>query len=75
MLLSRSMAFDCAIAHGEHRAEARLAAHHVLVDFGRTLERKDLAHRPHAGEQAEIERVWESMEVPEGQSITERLPG
>jgi hypothetical protein len=66
------MAQDCAIARGEHRAEACFAVHHVLVRLGRTLERKNLAHRPHAGKKLSVS--WESMEVPEGQPITERLP-
>src|SRR5688572_10942880 len=56
------MACGCAIAHGEHLAEACFAAHHVLVGFGRTPVTKLKL------------RCLESMEVPEGQSITERLP-
>ena len=51
-----------------------LAAHHLFVGFRRTFERKNFAHRPHGGEQAEIERVLGIDEVLEGQPITERLP-
>ena len=68
------MAQDCAFARGEHRAEACFAVHQVLVRLRRTLERKNFAHRPHGGEQAEIERVLGIDEVLEGQPITERLP-
>ena len=67
------MACDCAIARGEHPEEACFTANHVLVGFGRTLERKNLVHRPHAGK-LKLSVSWESMEVPEGQPITERLP-
>ncbi len=32
----------------ENGAKARLAAHHVFVSLGRTLQRKHLGHRTHA---------------------------
>lgn len=41
----------------ENYSKPRLAAHHVFVGLGCTLQREDFRHGPYAGEHAEGERI------------------
>src|ERR1700722_16828408 len=45
------------LAYVKHDAEARLAAQHVLISFGRAIEREGFVHGSDTGENAEVERI------------------
>src|SRR5262249_18213268 len=44
--------------HYQYGPEANLSAHHVLIAFGRLLERKLFDHRPYPGQHAELQCVF-----------------
>lgn len=47
----------CLVPGCKNYTKPGLAAHHLFVGLGGTLQREDFSHGPHAGEHAEGERI------------------